>query len=167
MLTKICTICVEIRNIKRTSQKQFIKTPFKGQGKDSLQLTDRSYSSPPHKEEERDDKLDCSHTALASFVPSFPPTNSSDIRRHFAGEEASSPTAYPSALPSPSPPRATLPDSSPSFEDASEPTDGDRKGCTTGPCSAGIQMDAVLEDRTEGRKPSSDRLPPETQVWKD
>ena len=34
-LTKIHTICVEIRNIKRTSQKQYIKTPFKGQGKNN------------------------------------------------------------------------------------------------------------------------------------
>ena len=35
LLTKIRTICVEIRDIKGTSQKQYIKTPFKGQGKDS------------------------------------------------------------------------------------------------------------------------------------
>ena len=30
LLTKIRTICVEIHNIKSTSQKQFIKTPSKG-----------------------------------------------------------------------------------------------------------------------------------------
>ena len=35
LLTKICTICVEIHNIKGTSQKQYIKTPFKGQDKDN------------------------------------------------------------------------------------------------------------------------------------
>ena len=66
LLTKIRTICVEIRDIKRTSQKQYIKTPFKGQDRDSPRTTDRSYNSPPRKEEEQDDKPDCSHTASTS-----------------------------------------------------------------------------------------------------
>ena len=167
LLTKIRTICVEIRDIKRTSQKQYIKTPFKGQDKDSLRTTNRSYNSPPRKEEEQDDKPDYSRTASASPSLSSPPIGNSDIRRHCAGEEASSPTTYPSALPSPSLPRAKPPDSSPPFEDASESADGDRKGYKIEPCSAGIQMDAVLEGRIEGRTPSSCGLLPETQVWKD
>ena len=167
LLTKIHTICVEIRDIKRTSQKQYIKTPFKGQDKDNPQTTDKSYNNPPRKEEEWGDKPDCSHMALASPSLSSPPTDGSGIRRRYAGEEASSPAAYPSTLPSPSPPRATPPDSLSPSGDAFEPADRDRKGYTTGPCLAGIQMDAVLEGRIEGRKPSSSELPPETQVLKD
>ena len=79
LLTKIHTICVETHNIKRTSQKQYIKTPFKGQGKDSPQMTDRCYNSPPHKEEEQDSKPDYSHMASTSPSPSSPPTDSSNI----------------------------------------------------------------------------------------
>ena len=158
---------VEIRDIKRTSQKQFIKTPFKGQGKDSPRSTGRCYRNPPHKEEERDDKPDCSHTALTSFFPSFPPTDNSDTRRRYAGEEVSSPAAYPSALPSPDPPHAEPPDSPPPFADASESADGDRKGYKTEPCSAGIQRGDGLEGRSEERIPSSCKSPPEAQVWKD
>ena len=167
LLTKIRTICVEIRDIKGTSQKQYIKTPFKGQDKDSLRTTGRNYNNPPRKEEEQDDKPDYSHMASASPSLSSPPTDSSDSRRRCAGEEASSPAAYPSALPSPSPPHATPPDLLPPSEGAFEPADEDLKGCTIGPCSTGIQMDDVLEGRTEGRTPSSCGLLPETQVWKD
>ena len=167
LLTKIRTICVEIHDIKGTSQKQYIKTPFKGQGKDSPQRTDRSYNNPPRKEEEQDGRPDCSHMASTSPFLASPPTDSSGSRKRYAGEEASSPTAYPSALPSPSPPHATPPDLLSPSKGASEPADEDPKGCTIEPCSAGIQMDAVLEGRTEGRIPSSCELPPETQVWKD
>ena len=145
LLTKIRTICVEIRDIKRTSQKQYIKTPFKGQDRDNLRTTGRNYSNPPHKEEEQDGKPDCSHTASTSSSLASPPTDNSDSRRHYAGEEASSPAAYPSALPSPSPPHATPPDSLSPSGDTSEPADEDLKGYTIGPCSAGIQMDTVLE----------------------
>ena len=77
LLTKIRTICVEIRDIKRTSQKQYIKTPFKGQDRDNLQTTDRSYSNPPRKEEEQDDKPDYSHTASTSPFLASLPTDSS------------------------------------------------------------------------------------------
>ena len=77
LLTKIRTICVEICDIKRTSQKQYIKTPFKGQSRDSPQTTDRCYSNPPHKEEEQDKRPDCSHMASTSPSPSSPPTGSS------------------------------------------------------------------------------------------
>ena len=167
LLTKIRTICVEIRNIKRTSQKQYIKTPFKGQGRDSPQTTNRSYNNPPHKEEGQDDKPDCSHTASTSPFLASPPTDNSGNQRRYAGEEASSPAAYPSALPSPSPPHATPPDSSPPSEGAFELADEGPKECMTEPCSAGIQRDAVLEGRIEGCIPSSCELPPETQVWKD
>ena len=167
LLTKIRTICVEIRDIKRTSQKQYIKTPFKGQDKDNPRRTDRSYNNPPHKEEEQDDRPDYSHTASTSLSLSSPPTDNSDIQKCCAGEEASSPATYPSTLPSPSLPRATPPDSLSPFEDASALAGGDQKGCMTGPCSAGIQMDAVLEGRIEGHKSSSCELPPETQVWKE
>ena len=111
LLTKIRAICVEIRAIKRTSQKQCIKTPFKGQDKDSPQTTGRCYSNPPHKEEAQDDKPGCSHTASASLSPSAPPTGNSDTRTCCAGEEASSPATYQSVLPSPSPPHVTPPDS--------------------------------------------------------
>ena len=155
LLTKICTICVEIRDIKRTSQKQCIKTPFKGQGRDSPRTTDRSYNSPPHKEEEQDDKPDCFHMASTSPFLASPPTDSSGNRKRYAGGEASSPAAYPSALPSPSSPHATPPDSLPPSEGASEPADEDLKGCMIGPCSTGIQMGDVLEGRTEGHTPSS------------
>ena len=158
LLTKIRTICVEICDIKRTSQKQCIKTPFKGQDKGNPQTTDRCYSSPPHKEEEQDNKPDYSHTASTSSSPCSPPTDSSDIQKHHAREEASSPTTYPSTLPSPSLPHATPPDSSPPSEDASKLADGDRKGYTTGPCSTGIQMDTILEGRIEECIPSSDGL---------
>ena len=167
LLTKIRTICVEIRDIKGTSQKQYIKTPFKGQDRDNPRTTDRSYNNPPHKEEGQDGKPDCSHTASTSPSLSSPPTDSSDIRRRYAGEEASSPAAYPSALPSPSPLHATPPDLLSPFGDAFEPADEDPKGCTIEPCSTGIQMDTVLEGRIEGRIPSSCELLPETQVWKD
>ena len=92
LLTKIRTICVEICDIKRTSQKQYIKTPFKGQDKDSLRTTNRSYNSPPRKEEERDDKPDCSHTASTSPSLASPPTDSSGIQKRYAGEEAVRPT---------------------------------------------------------------------------
>ena len=34
-----------------------IETPFKGQGKGSPRRTDKCYNTPPHKEEEQDDKL--------------------------------------------------------------------------------------------------------------
>ena len=77
LLTKIHTICVKIRDMKRTSQKQYIKTPFKGWGKDSPQTTDRYCNSPPHKEEEQDGKPDCSHTASTSPFPSSPPIGNS------------------------------------------------------------------------------------------
>ena len=167
LLTKIRTICVEIRDIKGTSQKQYIKTPFKGQDRDSPQMTNRSYNNPPRKEEGQDDRPDCSHMASTSPFLASPPTDSSDSQRRYAGEETSSPAAYPSALPSPSPPHATLPDSSPPSEGTFEPTDEDPKGCTIGPCSTGIQMDDVLEGRTKGRTPSSCESLPETQVWKD
>ena len=145
LLTKICTICVEIRDIKRTSQKQYIRTPFKGQDKDNPQTTGRYYSNPPHKEEEQDGKLDYSHTVSTSLSPSSPPTGSSCTRMRCEGEEASSPATYPSILPSPSPPHAKPPDSLSPSGDAFEPADGDLKGCTIGPCSTGIQMDAALE----------------------
>ena len=167
LLTKIRTICVEIRDIKRTSQKQYIKTPFKGQGRDSPQTTDRSYNSPPRKEEEQDGKPDYSHTASTSPSLSSPPIDNSGTRRRCAGEEASSPATYPSVLPSPLLPRAEPPDSSPPFEDAFEFAGRDRRGYKTEPCSAGIQMDAVLEGQIEERIPSSCGLPPEMQVWKD
>ena len=163
----IRTICVEIRDIKRTSQKQYIETPFKGQGRDSPQTTGRNYSNPPHREEAQDGKPDCSRTASTSPFLASPPTDSSGIQKCYAGEEASSPAAYASTLPTPSPPRAKPPDSLPPFEDASEPADRDRKGYKIEPCSAGIQMDGDLEGRTEGHKPSSDGLPPGAQVWKD
>ena len=42
--------------MKRTSQKQCIKIPFKDLDRDSLQTTSRYYNSPPHKEEEQDGK---------------------------------------------------------------------------------------------------------------
>ena len=167
LLTKIRTICVEIRDIKGTNQKQYIETPFKGRDKDSPQKTNRSYNNPPRKEEGQDDKPDYSHTASTSPFLTSPPTDSSGNRKRYAGEEASSPAAYPSALPSPSPPHATPPDLLPPSEGAFEPADEDLKGCTTGPCSTGIQMDDVLEGRIEGRIPSSCELPLETQVWKD
>ena len=167
LLIKIRTLCVEIHDIKRTSQRQYIKTPFKGPDRDSLQTTDRNYNSPPHKEEERDNKPDCSHTALTSSFPSFPPIDSSDTRKHYAGEEASSPAAYPLTLPSPDPPHAAPLDSSPPFADASESADGDWKGYKTGPCSAGIQRGDGLEGRSEECIPSSCESPPEVQVWKD
>ena len=167
LLTKIHTICVEIRDIRRTSQKQYITTPLKDRDKDSPKTTDNCYSSPPHKEEVQDDKPDCSHTASTSLSLSSPPTDSSDIRTRCVGEEASSPATYPSEPPSPSPPHATLPDLLSPSGDAFELADGDPKGYTTGPDSAGIQMDAVLEGRIEGRIPSSDEPPPEKQVWKD
>ena len=145
LLTKIHTICVEIHDIKRSSQKQYIKTPFKGQDKGNPQTTDRNYNSPPHKEEVQDEKPDYSHMASASPSPSSPPTDSSDTQTCCAGEEASSPTKYPSTLPSPSPPHAAPPDSLSPFGDASIPADRDLKGCTIGPCSTGIQMDTILE----------------------
>ena len=141
LLTKIRTICVEIRDIKRTSQKQYIKTPFKGQDRDNPRTTDRSYSSPPHKEEEQDGKPDYFHTASTSPSLASPPTDSSDIQRRYAGEEASSPATYPSTLPSPLLPHAAPPDSLSPSGDAFEPADEDPRGYTTGPCSAGIQMD--------------------------
>ena len=155
LLTKIRTICVEIRDIKGTSQKQYIRIPFKDQGKDSPRRTDKSYNNPPRKEEEQDGKLDCSHTASTSPSLASPPTDSSDSQRCYAGEEASSPAAYPSTLPSPSPPHAIPPDLLPPSEGAFEPADEDPRGCTIEPCSAGIQMDDVLEGQTEGRTPSS------------
>ena len=99
LLTKIHTICVEIHDIKRTSQKQYIKTPFKGQDKGSPQTTDRNYSNPPHKEEEQGGKQDCSHMASTSPSPSSPPTGSSCTRTRCAGEEASSPATYHQNLP--------------------------------------------------------------------
>ena len=167
LLTKIRTICVEIRDIRRTSQKQFIETPFKGWDRDSPQTTNRSYNNPPRKEEGQDDRLDCSHTASTSPFLASPPTDSSGSRKRYAGEEASSPAAYPSALPSPSPPHATPLDSSLPSEGAFGLADEDPKECTTEPCSTGIQMDAVLEGRIKERIPSSCGLPPETQVWKD
>ena len=167
LLTKIHTICVEIRDIKRTSQKQSIKTPFKGQDKDNPQTTGNCYSSPPHKEEAQVDKPDCSHTASTSPSPSSPPIDNSDTRTRCVGEEASSPATYPSELPSPSPPHATLPDSLSPSGDTFELADGDLKGYMIEPDSAGIQMDDVLEGRIEGRIPSSGELPPEKQVWKD
>ena len=77
------------------------------------------------------------------------------------------PATYPSAPPSPSLPHAAPPDSLSPSGDASEPADEDPRGYTIEPCSAGIQMDAVLEGRIEGRIPSSCGLLPETQVWKD
>ena len=167
LLTKIRTICVEIRDIKRTSQKQYIKTPFKGQDRDNPRMTSRCYNNLPHKEEEQGDKPDCSHTASTSPSLSSPPTDSSDTRKRCAGEEASSPAAYPSTLPLPSPPHAIPPDSLSPSGDASAHADGDQKGYTIGPCSAGIQMDAVLEGQIKGHRPSSCELPPEAQVWKD
>ena len=167
LLTKIRTICVEIHDIKRTSQKQYIKTPFKGQDRDNLQTTGRSYNSPPRKEEERDDKPDCSHTASAPPSLVSPPTGNSGTQKRYAGEEASSPATYPSAPPSSSLPHATPLDSLSPSGDASEPAGEDPRECTIEPCSAGIQMDAVLEGRIEGRIPSSCELPSETQVWKD
>ena len=167
LLTKVHTLCVEIHDIKRTSQKQFIKNPFNGPDKGSHRMIGRCYKNPPHKEEEQDDKPDCSHMALASSFPSFPPTGSSDTRRHYAGEEASSPATYPSTLPSPPPPHAAPPDSSPPFADTSEPADGDRKGHKIEPCSAGIQRGNGLEGQSEGHIPSSCESPPEAQVWKD
>ena len=167
LLTKIRTICVEIRDIKRTSQKQYIKTPFKGQDKDSPQTTDRSYNNPPHKEEEQGGRPDCSHKVSTLPSLSSPPTDSSDTRRRCVGEEDSSPATYPSGLPSPSPLHAKPPDSLSPSGDASKPADEDLKGYTTGLCSAGIQTDTVLEGRIKGHRPSSCKLPPETQVWKD
>ena len=130
-------------------------------------MTNRSYNSPPRKEEEQDGKPDYSHTASTSPFLTSPPTDSSDTRRRYAGEEASSPAAYPSTLPSPSPPHATLPDSLSPFGDAFEPVDEDPRGYMIGPCSTGIQMDDVLEGRIEGRTLSSCGLLPEAQVWKD
>ena len=167
LLTKIRTICVEIRDIKRTSQKQCIKTPFKSRDKDSPQRTNKRYNNPPRKEEERDDKPDCSHAASVSPSLASPPTDSSGTQKHYVGEEASSPATYPSTPPSPSLPHATPPDSLSPSGDASEPAGEDPTGYTTEPCSAGIQMDAVLAGQIEGRIPSSCGLPPETQVWKD
>ena len=167
LLTKIRTICVEIRDIKRTSQNQCIKTPFKGQDKDSLRLTGKCYRNPPYKEEEWDGRPGCSRTASASFSLTSPPIDSSDTQTHYAGEEASSPATYPSTLPSPLPPHAAPPDSPPPFVNASEPADGDRKGHRTEPCSAGIQRGDGLEGRSGERTLSSCEPPPEAQVWKD
>ena len=82
LLTKIHTICVEIRDIKRTSQKQYIKTPFKGQDKDNPQTTDKCYNTPPHKEEEQGGRPGYSHMVSTSPSPSSPPTDSSDTQRY-------------------------------------------------------------------------------------
>ena len=150
LLTKIRTLSVEIRDIKRTSQKQYIKTPFKGQDRDSLQTTSRCYSNPLHKQEERDGKPDCSHTALTSSSPSSPPTGSSCTQTRCAEEEASSPATYPSEPPSPSPPHGESPGWLSPSATSFEPVGEDWKGYTTGPCSTGIQMDEVLTGRTEG-----------------
>ena len=164
LLTKICTICVEIHDIKRTSQKQYIKTPFKGQDKDSPQTTDKCYNNPPHKEEEQDNKPGYSHTASTSSSLSSPPTGSSDTRTLCAGEEASSPATYPSTLPSPSPPHEGSPDLLPPCEAAFGSAGENWKGYTIEPCSGGNQTDTILMDQIMGRIFSSGRLPPETQV---
>ena len=91
LLTKIHIICVEIRDIRRTGQKQYIKTPFKGRDRGNPQTTDKCYSNPPHKEEEQDKTPDCSHTASTPSSPSSLPTDNSDTQTRCAGEEVSSP----------------------------------------------------------------------------